>query len=99
MTSFEVPLQRSFGSAYTTELPALNKHYDAQIMARVEVVDDDVRSLSIGLRKCRFPDENDGIWAFPYYSYSACITQCKADQKMKLCNCTDRFIGKSQGIS
>lgn len=63
-----------------------------------ETADENVRNIPIESRKCRFPEENETMLAFPYYSFSACIAQCKVELKMKLCNCTDVIIGVNKGI-
>lgn len=63
----------------------------------MEVADDDVRSIPIDSRKCKFADENEGLWAFKHYSYSSCLMQCNVEKKMRRCNCTDKLIGYSEG--
>lgn len=62
-----------------------------------EVADEDVRGIPIESRGCRFPDETEGMWAFTYYSYTACLAQCIVKKKMELCNCTDVIIGSGNG--
>ncbi|CAG9767687.1 unnamed protein product [Ceutorhynchus assimilis] len=44
----------------------------------------EVRDLSIDQRKCRFPEENY-LDVFPYYSYSACLTQCCKNAQLEKC--------------
>lgn len=96
-STYEVPLERNFGSAFSITVPQFNTRYDSVVVAVDEFADDNVNNLPRSSRRCKFPDETEGLWAFPYYSYSVCIAQCKVEQKMKLCNCTDKFIGRHQG--
>ncbi|BES96242.1 Amiloride-sensitive sodium channel [Nesidiocoris tenuis] len=55
----------------------------------------EVRQLSVNRRKCRFPDEND-LKSADFYSYSACILDCRRKAQMYLCNCTSHFTPKSK---
>lgn len=71
--------------------------HKAHLVVLNEVADDDVRSISITSRDCKFPEETEGLWAFKRYSYTACLAQCFTEMKMKLCNCTDRLVGYSTG--
>ncbi|KAK9499911.1 hypothetical protein O3M35_002850 [Rhynocoris fuscipes] len=55
------------------------------------------REVSVEQRNCRFPDEND-IPMFKYYSYSTCVTYCRARAQIHYCNCTHHFMPKLPGI-
>ncbi|BES96239.1 Amiloride-sensitive sodium channel [Nesidiocoris tenuis] len=55
----------------------------------------EVRELSIYQRKCRFPDEND-LQSADFYSYSACVVDCRRRAQMELCNCTSHFTPKTR---
>jgi acid-sensing ion channel, other len=46
-------------------------------------------------RKCRFLDEKYDLEVYPYYSYSACTVQCRKDNQIRMCNCTDHFMPNS----
>ncbi|XP_068082814.1 sodium channel protein Nach [Anabrus simplex] len=50
-----------------------------------------VSDVSLDRRDCRFPTE-DNLWVHPYYSYSACIVQCRSEKEYELCNCTNHLI-------
>lgn len=71
--------------------------YESFIKVEDERKDDEVRSIPIDSRGCQFPEENNRIWNWKYYSYTACITQCKLESKLKLCNCTDKQVGYHEG--
>lgn len=58
-----------------------------------EFSDEDVREIPMESRTCRFPDETEGMWAFKYYSYTACRWQCRVDKSIELCNCSNYVIG------
>lgn len=75
-------------------------HFDEmQVLFTVqsETADEAVKTLPIDSRKCKFPEENEGMWTFDYYSYGACTTQCKVEKKLELCNCTDKQVGFAKG--
>ena len=46
------------------------------------------RLISVDRRKCRFPDENDGILKiYSNYSKSACLMECGISKGLKMCGC------------
>ncbi|XP_061709443.1 sodium channel protein Nach-like [Cydia pomonella] len=52
----------------------------------------EVSLLSPEIRQCRFPNEvPENYIAYKYYSYSGCISQCRIDAQLELCNCTHHF--------
>lgn len=94
-SNYEVPLNRGFGYSQSGRSKMLPVTYITEYIVKDEVNNEDVRSLPVASRNCRFPDENRGILRFPFYSFSACIAQCKEEERIRLCNCTDGyFIGK-----
>jgi len=53
--------------------------------------EDEVRSVDISKRSCRFYDENYMDF-YPVYSTSACLINCRKELQLKLCNCTSYFM-------
>ncbi|XP_021929644.1 sodium channel protein Nach-like [Zootermopsis nevadensis] len=51
---------------------------------------DDVTSLNIYQRKCRFLEESD-LQISPVYSYNLCRMQCRMEQAIRLCGCKPHF--------
>jgi len=56
---------------------------------------EDVRSLSVSQRKCRFLEESD-LDISPVYSYNLCRMQCRVTQALQLCGCIPHFY-RSKG--
>jgi hypothetical protein len=56
---------------------------------------EDVRSLSVFQRKCRFWEESD-LDISPVYSYNLCRMQCRVTQALQLCGCVPHFY-RSKG--
>ncbi|KAJ3637615.1 hypothetical protein MTP99_001059 [Tenebrio molitor] len=55
--------------------------------------DENVRTLPVGTRRCRFPEEKpDELIVHEYHSYSTCVVQCHADAHIDLCNCTHHLM-------
>ncbi|XP_065167397.1 sodium channel protein Nach-like [Atheta coriaria] len=55
--------------------------------------DENVRSVNVEKRGCRFPDEiYPELKVHKFYSYSTCIVQCHADAHINLCNCTHHLM-------
>jgi amiloride-sensitive sodium channel len=52
---------------------------------------DEVRSVDIAKRSCRFYDENYMDF-YPVYSNSACLVNCRKKLQLKLCNCTSYLM-------
>ncbi|XP_065170550.1 sodium channel protein Nach-like isoform X2 [Atheta coriaria] len=48
---------------------------------------EDIRSLSIEQRHCRFTDESDNLRYSPVYSYNLCRLECRMRLALKLCKC------------
>ncbi|XP_014242025.1 sodium channel protein Nach [Cimex lectularius] len=53
-----------------------------------------VRDLTVHQRKCRFGDENY-LKSADYYSYSACVVECRRQEQLRHCNCTSHLMPKS----
>jgi len=51
---------------------------------------EDVRSLSVSQRKCRFLEESD-LDISPVYSYNLCRMQCRVTLALQLCGCVPHF--------
>ncbi|XP_066153847.1 sodium channel protein Nach [Euwallacea fornicatus] len=51
----------------------------------------EVRDLSIQQRKCRYPEENY-LEVYPYYSYSACLLQCRKSAQLSKCACAHHLM-------
>lgn len=71
--------------------------YVYSILIEDEASDDDVHQIPIDSRRCKFPEESEGLWTFRHYSYEACISQCRMQRKIELCNCTDKQVGYATG--
>lgn len=50
-----------------------------------------MKDVAIENRKCRYVDENY-LDVYEYYSYSACLVQCRKDAHFKTCNCTHHLM-------
>ncbi|BET00141.1 Amiloride-sensitive sodium channel [Nesidiocoris tenuis] len=59
--------------------------------------DPNLEEVSVVQRNCRFPEENI-LRTYDYYSYSACVVDCRTSLGIKLCNCTHHFMPKIPGI-
>lgn len=89
-------MKQSFGVSKVFEILT---PWDVRFMLVIteEVAETGVANLPRGSRKCKLPEESEDMWTFPYYSFSACIAQCKVEAKMRLCNCTDVLVGYNSG--
>lgn len=56
--------------------------------------ENEVRSVDISKRSCRFNDENY-VDFYPVYSTSACLINCRKKLQLELCNCTSYFMPNS----
>lgn len=81
----------------TAQLIYVVQNLRAIVAMTDEVTDVDVRSIPIGSRQCRFPEENSGIWVSEHYSYTACWWQCVVEMSMSLCNCSNVIVGQNTG--
>lgn len=83
------------------DIPFWNMEYDRRVRviygaeaAMTFSILDVVNELEVSLiapdeRECRFPEEvPKNYHAYMYYSYSVCISQCRIDAQLELCNCT-----------
>lgn len=83
------------------DIPFWNMEYDRRVRviygAKAEMIfsildvvnEPEVSLIAPEERECRFPEElPKNYQAFKYYSYSVCISQCRIDAQLELCNCT-----------
>lgn len=83
------------------DIPFWNMEYDRKmtivygsqatiIFSILDVINErEVALTSPEVRRCRFVDEVPANFlAYHKYSYSVCITQCRIEAQLKLCNCT-----------
>ena len=50
------------------------------------IAHEDIRALSIEERKCRFPQENENMKIFHYYSNALCQFECTLMKCLKRCD-------------
>ncbi|PNF35664.1 hypothetical protein B7P43_G17470 [Cryptotermes secundus] len=93
-----------------SEIPDSSSHfvdlkYRRQLTASIVLLEiystEDVRSLSLSQRKCRFLEESD-LHISPVYSYNLCSMQCRMEQALRLCGCIPHFYrskSKSKPLS
>ncbi|KAF6200687.1 hypothetical protein GE061_005131 [Apolygus lucorum] len=64
----------------------------------VEIENDpSLNEVSVRQRNCRFPDENI-LQTHNYYSYSACVVDCRIKFGIKMCNCTHHHMPELHGV-
>lgn len=70
----------------------LGFHVDLLITMKQTYTTDDARQLSIVQRKCIFPDESPlTYYKKDFYSFSACMKQCRMEKSQKFCQCIPAF--------
>ncbi|GBP44395.1 Sodium channel protein Nach [Eumeta japonica] len=57
---------------------------------------EDARQLSVRQRRCVFPDEHR-LETSPYYTYSACMRQCRMRLSRSFCDCVPHFYPPIEG--
>lgn len=62
-----------------------------QIAIRIIENDPETRAVGVWLRSCRFSDENY-LEVHRFYSFSACLVECRKRQQLRVCNCTNHFM-------
>lgn len=69
-------------------------HYKRYVAVREIENEKGVRDVSVVQRNCRYGEEaiEANIDLYPYYSYSVCGVQCRADAQLRLCNCTHHLV-------
>lgn len=97
LSEYDVPLRNSFGAVFESKLPYFLKNINVMMRVTKDVWEEDVYTLNPDSRRCRFAFENESMWAFKYYSYSACIAQCVLERKMELCKCNDVYAAVNAG--
>ncbi|KAJ1527770.1 hypothetical protein ONE63_007725 [Megalurothrips usitatus] len=85
----DVPFLNSLSSEVFVAAPLIHKRFG--IAVREIENEPGVRDTSTQQRKCRFHDEND-LTVYRFYSYSACITECRKQAQIKQCNCTTHLM-------
>ncbi|KAL1130441.1 hypothetical protein AAG570_011689 [Ranatra chinensis] len=77
------------------EKTVLNWGSVSSLIFHVNEIDNDptLKYVPVEQRNCRFPNENI-LKSYRYYSYSACVVDCRAKAQIKLCNCTHHFMPK-----
>ncbi|XP_059610139.1 pickpocket protein 11 [Phlebotomus argentipes] len=51
----------------------------------------DARDLSVSQRRCRFPDEADGLQFSAVYSLNLCRMECRIRMALEVCQCVPHF--------
>lgn len=73
-------------------------HVDLLITMKQTYTTDDARQLTIGQRKCIFPDEIKlKYYKDDIYSFSACMKQCRMEKSQKFCQCIPPFYQPADG--
>jgi acid-sensing ion channel, other len=71
---------------------------DLLITMKQTYTTDDARQLSIGQRKCIFPDEVKlKYYKNDTYSFTACMKHCRMEKANKLCKCIPPFYAPASG--
>nr|CAD7577449.1 unnamed protein product [Timema californicum] len=85
------------------DVPLYNTPWDHKIIAKLGTITrkkiaindvnnvPEVRYVSASQRRCQFHEENS-LTAYPAYSYSACVIECRLHAQLHLCNCTTHFF-------
>ena len=68
------------------------KHVTWKVQALEVIPSDDLQGIPIQKRKCRFPDETDGLKIFKVYSRKACEFECRIKKAYKKCKCHPWYI-------
>ncbi|GAB0094040.1 NACH [Sergentomyia squamirostris] len=75
---------------------------DILITMKQTYTTEEARQLSVGQRKCIFPNEKK-IKSFPFdeeYTFTGCMIDCRMEKSLKLCHCLPPFyhsLGESLG--
>ncbi|RZF45254.1 hypothetical protein LSTR_LSTR012798, partial [Laodelphax striatellus] len=85
----DIPYYNTLTTDILDALPNIMKRFTVSVTAIEN--EDEVHSLSVSQRKCRFPNENY-LESADEYSYSACIMDCRMKNQLKLCNCTSHLM-------
>ncbi|XP_066999983.2 sodium channel protein Nach [Anabrus simplex] len=93
MISFHSPEDVPYSGMARAQYEDLMLGQDFAMIFQVKEIMNDpaLRAVSVAQRGCVFPDEISLV-SYPYYSYSACLLQCRAEAQIKLCNCTHHFM-------
>ena len=68
-------------------ITGFKKCFSIVVTPRVLESNDDVRSLLISDRHCKFSDETDDSSLFQIYSHNGCLFECLWRQAQELCDC------------
>ncbi|XP_039296686.1 sodium channel protein Nach isoform X2 [Nilaparvata lugens] len=85
----DIPYYNTLTTDILDALPNIMKRFTVSVTAIEN--EEEVHSLSVSQRKCRFPYENY-LGSAAEYSYSACIMDCRMKNQLKLCNCTSHLM-------
>ena len=66
--------------------------YTWKIQAMEIEPSDDLRSLDLESRKCRFTDENEGLDIFKFYTKAGCDFELMVKKAQGICNCVPWYI-------
>lgn len=92
---YDIPFQNTITTVILQPVVSVHKHVGISI---TDIENEpEVRQLRVHQRKCRFPEENP-LRVSDEYSNSACVTECRKNEQLKLCNCTSHLMpntGKS----
>ncbi|KAL1137991.1 hypothetical protein AAG570_009686 [Ranatra chinensis] len=86
-----------FYNTMTTDIlsPGINSYKKFTISVTDIENEPEIRQLSVAQRKCRFADENN-LEVSDEYSYSACVTDCRRKEQLRVCNCTSHLMPKTE---
>lgn len=73
-----------------------NKTDDVDLQMELTLAEEEVRSLPINFRKCRFENENNLAY-FKTYKQTHCFIECRITEALKLCNCKPFFYVIGEG--
>ena len=68
------------------ELPSVPSFY-MKVKVEVADADENIRTVDVRKRKCRFEDETDGLKIFSTYSRANCLYECRYQLAKKKCQC------------
>ncbi|XP_075225540.1 sodium channel protein Nach-like [Lycorma delicatula] len=85
----DIPYYNTLTTDILDAPPNIKKKFTISVTAIEN--ENEVHHLSVKQRKCRFPSENY-LQVTNEYSYSACITECRKNEQLRLCNCTSHLM-------
>lgn len=76
----------------------LNFAIDFLISMKQTYTTEDARQLSIGQRKCIFPDEVKLKYYNDEYTFSGCMRECRLRKSLQLCKCVPPFYAPPRAL-